>query len=116
MPDDYQSDEQLLTAMSNGLGGDAFARVVERHRNLVWRVAYRVLRDAEDADDVTQDVFSTLARRAESFTFKAPLASWLYRTTWHVALRKRRNAQTRQRHEEGAARYARAVARDVPVD
>mgnify|MGYP002597579883 CR=1 FL=1 len=45
----------------SGLGG-----AVERHRDMVFRLAYTYLRDPADADDVTQDVFVKLCSAAAS--------------------------------------------------
>ena len=52
-----------------GDGMDAekwFREAVERHRDMVFRLAYTYLRDPADADDVTQDVFVKLCSAAAS--------------------------------------------------
>lgn len=43
-----------------------FREAVERHRDMVFRLAYTYLRDPADADDVTQDVFVKLCSVAAS--------------------------------------------------
>ena len=50
---------------------DEFRRGVEKNRDLVFRIAYTYLRDAADADDVTQDVLVKLLRREDDFASDA---------------------------------------------
>ena len=60
------SDELLF---ERAKGGDqaAFVELYERHRNAVFRFAYRILGSAEAAEDVTHDCFLSLIRRPEGF-------------------------------------------------
>jgi RNA polymerase sigma-70 factor, ECF subfamily len=72
--------------------GDTLAldTLVNRHAGAVYRVAYGITRSAVDAEEVVQDVFLTLFRKAESFEGRAALGSWLYRVATNAALIKRR--------------------------
>ena len=58
-----------------------FRDAVECNRDMVFRVAYTYLRDAADADDVTQDVFYKLLTSEKSFETDAYLRNWLVRVT-----------------------------------
>lgn len=58
-----------------------FRQAVDRYRDLVFRVAYTYLRDAADADDVAQDVFFKLLKRAEPFDGDEHQRNWLLRVT-----------------------------------
>ena len=60
---------------------DKFRAAVERHRDMVFRLAYTYMRDAADADDVAQDVFVKLLRRDGSFESDEHLRNWLVRVT-----------------------------------
>lgn len=55
--------------------------IVERYRDMVFRLAYTYLRDPADADDVTQDVFVKLFRSTSSFESDDHLRFWLVRVT-----------------------------------
>ena len=59
--------------------GEELRAAVEKNRDLVFRIAYTYLRDAADADDVTQDVFVKLLRREGSFESGEHLRNWLVR-------------------------------------
>ena len=72
------SDETLCQRVA---GGDeaAFDLLVGRHRERVYRVAWSVLRDAEDARDLSQEAFLRLYRTAGSFAGRARFSTWFYR-------------------------------------
>ena len=61
--------------------GDELRSAVERHRDMVFRLAYTYMRDAADADDVTQDVFVKLLRTDTAFDNDEHLRYWLVRVT-----------------------------------
>lgn len=58
-----------------------FRRAVDTYRDLVFRVAYTYMRNAADADDVTQDVFLKLLKRSEPFDDEDHLRNWLIRVS-----------------------------------
>lgn len=60
---------------------DEFRQAVERHRDMVFRLAYTYMRDAADADDVAQDVFVKLLRHDDAFMSDGHLRNWLVRVT-----------------------------------
>ena len=60
---------------------DEFRQAVERHRDMVFRLAYTYMRDASDADDVAQDVFVKLLHHDDAFMSDDHLRNWLVRVT-----------------------------------
>ena len=71
-----------------------FAALVERHSRFVFRVAYAVLRNAHDAEDVVQETFLKVYR-ADAWEAIANERAFLARTAWRIAVDKLR----RVRHE-----------------
>jgi RNA polymerase sigma-70 factor (ECF subfamily) len=69
----------------------ALARLVAEHARLLYRVAYSVLRHAEDAEDAVQDALVKLVR-GESWRAMENERAFLAKTVWRVAL-DRRNAR-----------------------
>jgi len=81
----------------------AFAELVRRHLSLVYFAALRQLDgDAHTAQDVTQAVFTLLARRATSLASHPVLAGWLFQATRYTARDARRAARRRRAREEEA--------------
>jgi len=78
-------DQPLVSAT---LGGDlrAFERLVERHRDLVFRVVARFVANDHEAEDVTQDTFLRAFHRLERWRGDAPFRTWLLRIAHNTAV------------------------------
>ena len=69
------SDEALMLLICKG-DKDALAFLFRRHARVVRAIAYRVLRDAAEADDLLQDVFIVIQRQCRMFDAnRGPLGS-----------------------------------------
>jgi len=68
----------------------ALESLMERHAARVYRVALGITRSAADAEEVVQDVFTSLVRAIGTFEGRSALATWLYRVATNAALAKRR--------------------------
>ena len=73
----------------------ALGVVSVRFRGRVYNVALRIVGDADEANDVLQDVFVLLFRKIQKFRARSVFASWVYRITVNLSLdhlrRRRRN-------------------------
>lgn len=94
-------DRDLLSEFTERRSESAFQTLVQRHTDLVFATALRRMGDAAAAQDVTQEVFITLARKAVWLRGEASLAGWLYKTAlfqsrrwWRGESRHRRREQT----------------------
>jgi RNA polymerase sigma-70 factor (ECF subfamily) len=74
---------------------------------LVVRVAYSVLRNQTDAEDVAQEAFVRAYRRMRSLRDRTKFKSWIVRMTWRLALDWRRTERRRGVREDALARMAR---------
>jgi len=74
------------------LGGDpdAFRVLVERHSRRLFRLAYRMMGNEHDAEEVVQDAFLRAYRRLDQFESRANFGTWLYRICANCALDQRR--------------------------
>jgi len=75
----------------------AFRTLVARFQGQVYRTAYSLLRSAEDAEDVAQEVFVEVHQTIARFRGDATLSTWLYRLATSRALQHRRRQQARKR-------------------
>src|SRR6516162_6716159 len=96
-----RNDFELLRDFARGREQSAFATLIQRHLDLVFSTAVRKVDDPAAAEEVAQNVFMALARKAWRFAPDDSLPSWLYRTTlleakqwWRTELRRRRREQT----------------------
>jgi RNA polymerase sigma-70 factor (ECF subfamily) len=83
------ADSDLITRAA---GGDptAFQSLVERHRSMVYRVAYQFAGNHHDAEDIAQEVFIKVYRSLDRFRQDAQLTSWLYRIAMNACIDHRR--------------------------
>ena len=83
------ADSDLITRAA---GGDpaAFQALVERHRSMVYRVAYQFAGNHHDAEDIAQEVFIKVYRSLDRFRQDAQLSSWLYRIVMNACIDHRR--------------------------
>jgi RNA polymerase sigma factor (sigma-70 family) len=104
-----QSDAQILDRFLANHEEAAFAVLLQRHGPMVWRVCQRVLRHRQNAEDVFQATFLTLARKAAAIRKHASVACWLH----GVAYRLSRRLQAQQaRNLLGAANSTSPISKD----
>ena len=97
------NDAELLRRYSREGVEEAFAELVRRYLALVYHAALRqVGGDAQAAEDVTQKVFTVLARKARSLGGHETLAGWLHTTTRFAASGELRTARRRRAREQEA--------------
>src|ERR1035437_3391796 len=86
------SDESLIQDIRAG-NKEAFVQLVRRYKRKVFGLAARFARDADDLDDICQDVFIKIYENLAKFRADAPFEHWLSRVTIRTcydALRSRK--------------------------
>ncbi len=97
------NDSELLRRYADERSEAAFTEVVERHVNLVYSAALReVGGDTASAEDLSQAVFTELARQAGKLRRHPALAGWLYTAVRRLAANWRRSQQHRAERELAA--------------
>jgi RNA polymerase sigma factor (sigma-70 family) len=107
------TDHELLAVFVKNGSESAFSALVARYVNLVYSTALRHTNDQHHAEEVTQAVFITLARKAGSISSKVILSGWLYQTARLTAANHRRDNQRRQQREQQAIMES---ALNIPAD
>jgi RNA polymerase sigma-70 factor (ECF subfamily) len=83
------ADSDLIARAAAG-DTAAFQSLVERHRSMVYRVAYQFAGNHHDAEDIAQEVFIKVFRSLDRFRQDAQLTSWLYRIVMNACIDHRR--------------------------
>lgn len=76
---------------------EAFEELISRYESKVYNLAMRFCRNQEDAEEVVQDVFSTIYSKLDGFRGQSQFSSWMYRIIVNAAfmkLRKRKQQHT----------------------
>jgi RNA polymerase sigma-70 factor (ECF subfamily) len=108
-------DELLLARLQAG-DDTALRDLAETYGSKIYQLAFRYLRNKEDAEEVMQDVLFKVHRKVGAFRGDAALSSWIYRITFNAAMSRLRTAKyqraqndelsiTQTENEESSARH-----------
>lgn len=89
---DKRDDIYYIQAVRKG-DVSAFAVLVERYQNMVYSLAFKLLKNTEDAEEMAQDTFVKAFQKLELYEGKSKFSTWLYSITYNACiseLRKRR--------------------------
>ena len=66
----------------------AYAFLVEKHKEMVFSIALKILHNREDAEEVAQDAFVKAYQSLSGFKNEAKFSTWLYRIVYNSAISK----------------------------
>jgi RNA polymerase sigma-70 factor (ECF subfamily) len=103
----HKSDEELLLEASReGSDGPAFVELLNRYRDRVWRLCYRLMGNEQDANDAAQEVFVRLFLNRAKFEGRSAFSTWLYGMGIRTCLSLRRSRSRRSRRETVVTDFA----------
>jgi len=85
--------DQLLLARLQAGDESALRDLAEAYGSKIYQLAFRYLRNKEDAEEVMQDVLYKVYRKIGAFRGDAALSSWIYRITFNAAMSRLRTAK-----------------------
>ena len=102
-------------AVAQALAGDrdAFRQLVEKHSHAIFRLAFRMTRNEQDAEEVVQDTFLRAYKSLQQFESRANFGTWLYRIGVNCSLDF---VRSRKRHVEGRETAAPEEDSPDPLD
>jgi RNA polymerase sigma-70 factor (ECF subfamily) len=74
------------------ISGDlsAYTYLVDKHKDMAFSVALRIVRNREDAEEIVQDAFVKAYQNIEAFRNKSKFSTWLYRIVFNAAISRTR--------------------------
>ena len=109
-------DDAQLVARAQSGEQKAFAELLRRYRDRVFRLAVSILGKefVPEAEDVTQEVFLKIHHSLQSFRGESQFGSWIYRITFNHAVNVKERARFRTPHLEETALHQFAATGPSP--
>ena len=86
------AERQLIGRMQAG-DSSAVAELASTYGPRIQQLAFRYVKNWEDAEEVTQDVLMKVHRKIDAFRGDAALSSWIYRITFNTAMSRLRGSR-----------------------
>lgn len=93
------TDKELVERINCG-ESDLLGELITRYENRVYNLAFRMMGNREDAEDVLQDTFLNVIRSLERFQGRSSFSTWLYRVAANAALTRLRKQSKRAKSED----------------
>jgi len=113
VPPEERDDDGALVERAKGGSQEAFGLLVRRHQDRAFAVAFRVVRQREDALDIAQEAFVRAYQSLAGFKGEAKFSTWLHRIVVNLALDHLRR---QPHHEAGEYKDARALEEAAWLD
>lgn len=91
LPEDQFYIDKVLAGDSS-----AFAVLVERHKNNVFNICIKILRNREEAEEVAQDIFLKVFEKLTTFKKEAKFSTWLFRIAYNISISQQRKIRVKQ--------------------
>ncbi|MCF8302396.1 MAG: sigma-70 family RNA polymerase sigma factor [Bacteroidales bacterium] len=88
----YHDDSVYIEQILDG-NSQAYAYLVNKHKDMAYTIAIKIVKNAEDAEEIAQDAFVKAYRSLGSFRKKSKFSTWLYRIVYNTAISKVRKKQ-----------------------
>ena len=96
---------------------DAFRLLVEQHSRGIFRLAFRMTGNEQDAEDVVQETFLRAYKQLDRYEARSSFSTWLYRIASNYSLdlmRMRKRHESRREH--GTDEDQRDILQSIPLD
>ena len=79
------NDQLYITKVING-DANAFAYLVDAYKNMVFSLAFKMTKNREEAEEISQDSFIKAYKNLKNFKGDSKFSTWLYRIVYHASL------------------------------
>lgn len=78
-------DQDIIDEVLKGQT-NAFSELVDKYKDMVFTLAFRIMKDKRLADEMSQTVFIKIYKKLNSFKGQSKFSSWIYRITYNTCL------------------------------
>lgn len=78
-------DQDIIDEVLKGQT-NAFSELVDKYKDMVFTLAFRIMKDKRLADEMSQTVFIKIYKKLNSFKGQSKFSSWVYRITYNTCL------------------------------
>jgi RNA polymerase sigma factor (sigma-70 family) len=82
-------DHSIIEKVLNG-DIEVFSILVEKYKDLIYSIAYRITENPEDAKDIVQDTFLKAFKALKSYRKESKFPNWIYRIAYTTSISKKR--------------------------
>jgi RNA polymerase sigma-70 factor, ECF subfamily len=100
---DRTQDRTLIARLQAG-DDTAVQDLADRYGSRIYQLAFRHMKNREDAEEVAQDVLMKVYRKVGAFRGDAALSSWIYRITFNTAMSRLRTSRAARAAEQDRER------------
>ena len=104
--------EQLIQKAKKG-NALALNELIEKHKKMAYSIAFKYLKNKEDAEDVTQNAFIIVLRSIEKFRNESKFSTWLYKIVYHECLK---TLKSKHQTVEYVPQFAKQVPETEPQE
>jgi len=108
------TSEAALLARLQARDEGAVADLAAEYGTKIYQLAFRYLRNKEDAEEVTQDVLFKVYRKIDAFRGDAALSSWIYRITFNASMSRLRTSRNRLKDDDRQSAVTEGQEFDAP--
>jgi RNA polymerase sigma factor (sigma-70 family) len=80
-----EDDQHYIRLVSDG-NTNAFAALVERYKDMVFTLSLKMLKDREEAEELSQDTFVKMYQSLSKFNGESKFSTWLYKVAFNTCL------------------------------
>lgn len=115
---DREQDENQLVKASQAGDQEAFACLVQRYQRRIFNLSLRLVRDYDEASEITQEAFVAAWQGLPGFRGEAQFSTWLYSIAYHCGMRQveRRKREAALQEAMTAEQRARTSGEEKPLE
>lgn len=91
---EYKDDNYYIDKVINGQT-NYFSYIVEKYQDIVYSIAFKVLKNREDAEEIAQESFVKAFKSLHTFRGSAKFSTWMYRITYNTSITEVRKKKIR---------------------